>query len=85
MESIFVKFAQYPYIETERLLLRPVTLDDAEAMFDYASDKDNTRYTFLTNQSLEETKNNIAQFYLANPLRPLGNRTKKQWSVYWNH
>ena len=68
MESIFVKFSQYPSIETERLLLRPVTLDDAEAMFDYASDRENTRYTFPTNQSLEETKNNIAQFYLANPL-----------------
>ena len=68
MESIFLKLAQYPIVETERLLLRPVTLDDAEAMFDYASDKDNTRYTFLTNQSLEETKNNIAQFYLTNPL-----------------
>lgn len=68
MESIFVKLAQYPSIETERLLLRPVTLDDAEAMFDYASDIENTRYTFLTNQNLEETKSNIAQFYLANPL-----------------
>ena len=68
MESIFVKFAQYPSIETERLLLRPVTLDDAEAMFEYASDRENTRYTFPTNQSLEETKNNIAQFYLASPL-----------------
>ena len=68
MESIFVKFAQYPSIETERLLLRPVTLDDAEAMFQYASGRENTRYTFPTNQSLEETKNNIAQFYLANPL-----------------
>ena len=68
MESIFVKFAQYPSIETERLLLRPVTLDDAEAMFEYASDRENTRYTFPTNQCLEETKNNIAQFYLANPL-----------------
>jgi len=68
MESIFVKFARYPSIETERLLLRPVTLDDAEAMFEYASDRENTRYTFPTNQSLEETKNNIAQFYLASPL-----------------
>ena len=68
MESIFVKLAQYPSIETERLLLRPVTLDDAEEMFEYASEKDNTRYTFQTNQNLEETKNNIAQFYLANPL-----------------
>ena len=68
MESIFLKLAQYPIVETERLLLRPVTLDDSEAMFDYASDRENTRYTFPTNQSLEETKNNIAQFYLANPL-----------------
>ena len=68
MESIFLKLVQYPIVETERLVLRPVTLDDAEAMFEYASDRENTRYTFPTNQSLEETKNNIAQFYLANPL-----------------
>ena len=68
MESIFLKLAQYPIVETEHLLLRPVTLDDAEAMFEYASDKDNTRYIFPTNQSLEETKNNIAQFYVASPL-----------------
>ena len=68
MESLFIKLAKHPMIETERLVLRPVTLDDAEAMFEYASDKENTRYTFPTNQSLEETKNNIAQFYLASPL-----------------
>ena len=68
MESIFLKLAQYPIVETERLLLRPVTLDDAQEMFEYVSDRENTRYTFPTNQNLEETKNNIAQFYLANPL-----------------
>ena len=68
MESLFIKLAKHPIIETERLVLRPVTLDDAKAMFAYASNKENTRYTFPTNQSLEETKNNIVQFYLANPL-----------------
>ena len=81
MESIFVKFAQYPSIETERLLLRPVTLDDAEAMFEYASDRENTRYTFPTNQSLEETKNNIAQFYLASPLGRWGIELKAMVSL----
>ena len=40
MESILVKFAEYPIVETDRLVLRPVTLDDAEAMFEYASDKE---------------------------------------------
>ena len=39
MESIFLKLAQYPIVETERLLLRPVTLDDAEEMFECTSDK----------------------------------------------
>ncbi len=45
MESIFLKLAQYPIVETERLLLRPATLDDAEAMFEYASDKKNRRFS----------------------------------------
>ena len=72
MESLFIKLAKHPIIETERLVLRPVTLDDAEAMFEYASDIENIRYTFPTNQSLEETKNNIAQFLSSQSLGPMG-------------
>ena len=30
MENIYLKLAQHRVIETDRLLLRPVTLDDAE-------------------------------------------------------
>ena len=59
MKSIFLKTSSVSHSGDERLLLRPVTLDDAQEMFDYASDIENTRYTFPTNQSLEETKNNI--------------------------
>lgn len=62
MESILVKFVEYPIVETDRLVLRPVTLDDAEAMFEYASDKENTRYTFPTNQSLEELRTILLSF-----------------------
>ena len=68
MENLYVKLAAYREVETERLHLRPVTLEDAPAMFEYASDEAVTRYTFPTNQSLEETRNNIALFYLASPL-----------------
>ena len=46
MESIFLKLAQYPIVETDRLLLRPVTLNDTEAMFEYASDKKNRRFSW---------------------------------------
>ena len=39
MESIFLKLAQYLIVETERLLLRFLSLDDTEAMFECTSDK----------------------------------------------
>ena len=37
-------FANLPELETERLLLREMRLDDAEAMYSYASDPEVTRY-----------------------------------------
>ena len=48
MENIYVKLARHARLETERLILRPVTLEDAPAMFEYSSDEENTRYTFET-------------------------------------
>ena len=46
MESIFLKLTQYPIVETGCLLPRPITLDDSEATFDYASDKKNRRFSW---------------------------------------
>lgn len=40
------KTSQYPIVETWRLLLRFLTLDDTEAMFEYASDKKNRRFSW---------------------------------------
>ena len=40
-------FRDLPELETERLLLRKMRLDDAEAMFVYASDPEVTRYVLL--------------------------------------
>ncbi|MGT2911984.1 GNAT family N-acetyltransferase [Streptococcus cameli] len=77
MESIYQRLDKYRIIETERLLLRPVTLEDAKAMFSYASDEENVRWTFPVNQTLEDTKNNIAQIYLANPLGRWGIEIKE--------
>src|SRR5829696_4024847 len=50
-------FADLPELETERLLLRKMHLDDAEAMFAYASDPEVTRYVlFETHRSVEDSK-----------------------------
>lgn len=68
MKNIYQKLDKHRIIQTKRLLLRPVTLTDAQAMYSYASDEENIRWTFPPNRSLEETENIIASIYLASPL-----------------
>ena len=49
--------AHLPTIETERLLLRKITLNDASDMFEYASNPEVSQYTmWSTHTSLEDTK-----------------------------
>lgn len=51
-------FGDLPALHTERLLLRRMTLDDAEGMFAYASDPEVTRYVLWdTHRTLEDSKN----------------------------
>jgi ribosomal-protein-alanine N-acetyltransferase len=49
--------AHLPTIETERLLLRKITLSDASDMFEYASNPEVSEYTmWSTHTSIEDTK-----------------------------
>lgn len=77
MKNIYQLLAEHQVLETERLLLRPVTLADAEEMFAYACDPDNVRWSFMPNQSLDETKHIIASIYLASPLGRWGIELKE--------
>lgn len=77
MENIYQGLAKFCSIETDRLYLRAVRIEDAEDMFAYASDEENVRWTFPANKTLEETKNNIASLYLANPLGRWASLSKK--------
>jgi [ribosomal protein S5]-alanine N-acetyltransferase len=46
-----------PILETERLILRPITPEDAPAVFDYASNPNMTRFTlFETHQTIDESR-----------------------------
>jgi ribosomal-protein-alanine N-acetyltransferase len=50
-------FANLPELETERLLLRKMRLEDAQAMFAYASDPEVTRYVLWdTHRSVQDTE-----------------------------
>lgn len=80
MESIpneLLVFAENQRIETPRLILRPITLADAEDMFEYAGDPETTRFVFPTHRSLQETKNGIAAYFMAAPLGKYGIEEKR--------
>lgn len=44
MKNLFLKLAEFNTLETERLILRPVSLEDVNDFFDFASDNDTTFY-----------------------------------------
>lgn len=59
-----------PRIETERLILRAVSLEDVEDMFEYASDEETVLdVTFPAHDSIEATKLSIETVFLDRPLR----------------
>ena len=62
------QLAKNRILETDRLMLRPITLDDAEDLFEYASDPENTKHTFPTHQSIEETEWVISNLFMSSPL-----------------
>lgn len=60
--------AENQRIEGERILLRPVELTDAPDMHEYASDEETTKFVFLQHRDEEATKENIVEFFMANPI-----------------
>lgn len=70
-------FQNLPRIETERVLLRPFTLDDAADVFEYARDDAVTRYmSWPTHQSIAD-----ALDYLTQVLRRYGQNSPAPWGI----
>ena len=62
---LLVKHSQ---IESERLILRPVSLADADDMFKYTSDEETTRFIYDKHTDLNRTKNLIANYFMKEPI-----------------
>ena len=68
MKTYLEILEDYKVLETNRLILRPVTFDDAPDMFEYASDERTVKYlTFAPHSSLGETKQAIDNFFINKP------------------
>lgn len=67
-KSCTLLLAENHFLETDRLLLRPITLGDTEDIFDYVSDEETMAFIFTPHTSHLQTKEFIANYYLKNPL-----------------
>lgn len=67
-EKVSLFLAENQLLETPRLFLRPVTLQDASDIYEYGKDPENTYYIYQTYTSLEEARERLADYFLKEPL-----------------
>ncbi|WP_010097962.1 GNAT family N-acetyltransferase [Ornithinibacillus scapharcae] len=68
MKNINLLMVENSQMESERIILRPVSFQDAEDMFEYTSDEETTRYIYDEHQDIEQTKRVIANYYIEEPI-----------------
>lgn len=72
-------FDPFPELETERLILRKITLEDAHDMHVYGSNPEVTKYvTWNTHQSIEDTKE-----FLSFALSQYEQKELAPWGIEW--
>jgi len=54
---------KYSQMESERIILRPISLNDAEDMYEYTSDEETTRFIYEPHKDLNQTENVIANYF----------------------
>lgn len=79
-----VYLAENRMIETERLLLRPMTMDDLQDYHEYTSDADLLKYDYPEHQSLEESRYSLVAYNLSQPLGRYGIELKSEGKLIGN-
>ncbi|WP_367297167.1 GNAT family N-acetyltransferase [Loigolactobacillus coryniformis] len=72
MGVLVQELLEQPSVPASRVKLRPVTLADTAAMFDYASDPATAYYVFPVSHSLIDSKKAILDFFMARPAGQYG-------------
>nr|WP_280954062.1 GNAT family N-acetyltransferase [Lactococcus protaetiae] len=73
MNDSKIILAEHEIFETNRLILRKITLADAEDMFEFTSDPEVARYvTYPPHENLDVTKEGIVNYFIPNRLETWG-------------
>lgn len=77
MENYRIFLAEHRTLETDRLILRPIDLEDTEDMFVFSSNVENTYYIYPTHLTLDDTRFSIANYFMSEPLGKYGIELKE--------
>ncbi|WP_018659733.1 GNAT family N-acetyltransferase [Allofustis seminis] len=78
MQDIYLLLAENNRLETEHLILRPVTLADAPDIYEIGSNPNIIKYvSYAIHQDLEDTRRSIANHFMRHPLGKYGIILKK--------
>lgn len=79
-----VYLAEHQVLETERLLLRLMSLADLEDYHEYSSDADLLKYDYPEHKSLEESRYGLVTWNLSQPLGRYGIELKSEEKLIGN-
>lgn len=68
MGNMNLLLVKHSHMESERIILRPVSLDDAEDMYEYTSDEETTRFIYDQHTDINKTKSLIANYFMKEPI-----------------
>ena len=59
---------KHSQLEGERIRLRPMTIDDAQDLYEFTSDEETTRFIYEPHTDLSQAENVIGNYYLKEPI-----------------
>lgn len=69
---LLVNFSKYTILETDRLVLKPLSLHDLNDYHEYSSDEETLKYDYLPHKTLKESEESLVTWHLSAPLGKYG-------------
>lgn len=69
---LLVNFSKYTTLETDRLVLKPLSLNDLNDYHEYSSDEETLKYDYLPHKTLQESEEGSVTWHLSAPLGKYG-------------
>lgn len=83
-DSAILALAHHPILDTKRLRLRPMTLEDLSDYHEYTSDQEVLKYDYYPHQSLAESELSLVKWNLSHPLGRFGIELRENGKLIGN-